>query len=307
MPEVLEVADSIFRIHARVPTMDLVCTFYLIDDGGGMVVDPGPGSSVPMILDAMKQVGMDGLRYIVPTHIHVDHGGACGSLSRLFPDARVVVHPVAKGDVLSPSRLIESTRKSYGDRFEESLGPILDVPESQLDVPADSGILGSSRRLKVVYSPGHSPHHLSFLDLKTGGLFCGEALGLRTKSARLSPLPNAAPPGFDMELYLETIENLHRLKPRILFFAHDGVARDPDEIEVIFREVAQNTGKLGDIILCEVEKGRSFEEILDTLKCTAQRDFSINPGEVNLTTILAGFTVYFRRKNGQARMNGAPG
>ncbi len=297
MPNVLEVAENIYRIQVKLPTLAFACTAYLINDGGGVVVDPGPSAAVPPLLDGMKQLGMKGLEYVIPTHVHVDHGGAAGSLARIFPGASVVAHPSARDHLLDPSRLIESTKRTYGEQFENEIGAILRVPESQMILPGDGEILHpEGRPLKVLYSPGHAPHHIAILDLKTNGLFCGEALGMRAKSAKLKPMPNTAPPAFDTDVYIDTINKLRSLGPKALFYAHDGVSRDREEIEVLFSEIAQNTSRMNNIVLNQLQKGGSQIDIAAALADFMTRDLGVDPAEVDLKTTAIGFMIYFKRK-----------
>jgi glyoxylase-like metal-dependent hydrolase (beta-lactamase superfamily II) len=56
---------------------------------GDVLIDPGPGSCLETLLEAL-----DGRepKALLLTHIHLDHAGASGSLARRFPDLQVFVH-----------------------------------------------------------------------------------------------------------------------------------------------------------------------------------------------------------------------
>jgi glyoxylase-like metal-dependent hydrolase (beta-lactamase superfamily II) len=109
---------------------------------------------------------------------------------------------------VDPTRLIESTKMAFGDDFEDFYGSILPVPEPQVETPGDGATISiDGRELQVIYAPGHAPHHIAIFDRKTKGLFSGEALGLPQPGAESSPFPVAAPPSFDIEVYLETMKN----------------------------------------------------------------------------------------------------
>lgn len=158
-----EVAERTYHLEVPIPKFDTIFTVYFIDETEGVLIEPGPSVTIPSIQEAMKQLGMKPLAYIIPTHIHLDHAGAIGSLAQLFPHAKVVLHPLGAKHAVNPSRLIESTKMAFGDDFEDVYGPI---------IPIDG------RELHIIYAPGHATHHIAIFDQKTRGLFCGEALGL---------------------------------------------------------------------------------------------------------------------------------
>ena len=228
MPDVKEVADRVYRLEMPIARMPGPAVVYLIDEPPGAVIDPGPAAAVPFIEQAMAKLGMTSLSYIIPTHIHVDHGGGAGTLAGLFPKVKVVVHPRGAKHLASPERLIESTKLVYGQDFEKALGPITPVPEAQLKVAEDGETVSlGNRELQIIHATGHSPHHMVILDHSLNALFCGEALGHPGNQ-----LPTLAPYSFEQEAYLATIEKLQKLKVEMLFYSHGD--------EDIMRQVADD-------------------------------------------------------------------
>jgi len=294
MMNIEEVAEKTYRLEVMIPKVDSIFTVYFIHEARGVVIEPGPTSAIPSIQEAMKQLGMKELAYIIPTHIHIDHAGAIGSLARLFPHAEVVLHPQGVKHAVNPSRLIESTKMAFGDDFEVRYGPILPVPESQVKIPEDGETVSiDGRQLQFIYAPGHAPHHMTIFDLKTRGLFCGEALGVPMPGAESSPLPAVAPPSFDMELYLNTMEMLRELGPRILFYSHDGVGRKPEEL---ISRTAENTKIFSDIILKALKEGETTEAIEHRLRAYISSHLGINVGEMDARMFVGGFVFYFKKK-----------
>jgi glyoxylase-like metal-dependent hydrolase (beta-lactamase superfamily II) len=258
---------------------------YLIRDKKGVLLEPGPTSALPAIQQAMRQLGMKDLAYIIPTHVHMDHAGAIGSLSQLFPRAKILVHPRGAKHVIDPSRLIESTRMAFGDGFEKLYGSILPVPETQVETPGDGEKISvNARELQIVYSPGHAPHHLAVFDHKTKGLFSGEALGFPLPGANISPLPAAAPPSFDMVEYLESMEKLRKLHPRLIFYSHNGVGKNPEQL---IPQATENTKIVGNIILKSLREGHGTEAVRSKLQEAI--------GVVDEMALM-GFILYFQKK-----------
>lgn len=294
MVETREVADNIYRLESRLPIMGTMLAVYFIRGTQGALIDTGPSAFVPLVTDAMKQLGMKELAYIMPTHIHVDHAGGMGKLAQLFPKAKVVVHPTALKHVIDPSRLIESTKSVFGPGFEAGFGPVLPVPESQIKVPQDGEVIKvGSRELQIIYAPGHAPHHIVIFDRTLEGLFCGEALGLQGEGNEHLAVPAVAPPSFDQETYLQTMEKLRRLQPRILFFAHGSVSHEPEKL---ISSVENNTRLLGDLILRALKAGDDIAEIKRKVKENARSSFGIELTESDLDLTVGGYTVFYQRK-----------
>ena len=295
MVNVKEVADGIYKFDARLSIMTSPFTVYLIKESQGVLVEPGPAALVPQIREAMKHLGMKDLAYIMPTHIHVDHAGGAGSLSQLFPEARVLVHPAGVKHVVDPSRLIESTKTVFGADFESGFGPILPVPESRIKVPRDGEIIkAGSRELQIIYAPGHAPHHMVILDRSVNGLFCGEALGLPGEGGKHPPLPAVAPPSFDQEIYIETMEKLRKLGVRALFYSHGGaVGYDADRL---ITQAEEFTRILGEMILKTLKEGGTNEEVNRRVKEKVNSRFGVSMTDMDLALTVGGYEVYYRKK-----------
>ncbi len=295
MVELKEVADRIYHFEASLPVMTSLFTVYLIKEEQGVVIEPGPAALVPRIQEAMKQLGMTELGYIIPTHIHVDHAGGSGKLAQLFPKAKVLVHPAGLKHAVDPSRLIESTKTVFGEDFEAGFGPILPVPESQIKVPQDGEIIKvDGRELQIIYAPGHAPHHIVIFDRSVNGIFCGEALGLPGEGGKHPPLPAVAPPSFEQEIYIGTMEKLRKLGAKMLFYSHGGVVgHDADRL---VKQTEENTRILGEIILNALKEGGTNEQINRRVSERANSRFGTDMTEMDLALIVGGYDVYYRKK-----------
>jgi glyoxylase-like metal-dependent hydrolase (beta-lactamase superfamily II) len=293
MAELEQVTDEIYRLGEEVSGANAVFAVYFIKDGGGAIVEPGPAVLVPQIQGAVAELGLSEPNYIIPTHLHLDHAGGVGRLAQLFPDTKIVVNKQGVRHIVEPSRLIKSTRMAFGDDFESVYGAILPVPESQLKVVADGERLAvGSRELVMLYTPGHAPHHISIFDTKTKGLFCGEALGL-IYGPGYPPLPAVAPPSFDMELYLNDMERLKALKPKLLFYSHGSVAGEPERL---IATVMENTRLVGDFILRHLKAGQSDEVITSHVGDYLRDQFGASLDEYELLSNVKGYIHYFRKK-----------
>ncbi len=294
MVDIKEVAHKVYRLETSVPGMNTVFVVYLIPGSEGVLIEPGPAAAIPSIQEGMKQLGMEDLAYIIPTHIHMDHAGGIGTLAELFPEAKVLVHPRGVKHAVDPSRLVNSTKMVFGDDFELRFGPIAPVQESQILVPEDGEIISiNGRELQIIYAPGHAPHHMVIFDHSLKGLFCGEALGFPSQGAEIFLLPAVAPPSFDQDLYLETIERLRQLEIQMLFYSHGGVELEPDRL---ISMITENTRTFGDMVLAGLKEGQALEAISRRVVGYFISQYGLKVNETDVEVIVSGYAIYFNSK-----------
>jgi len=189
---------------------------------GDLLIDPGPSSCLPALLDAL---GGQAPRALVLTHIHLDHAGASGSLVARFPELEVWVHERGAPHLVDPSRLLASAGRLYGADMERLWGEILPVPAERLRV-----LSGGERRdgLRVAYTPGHASHHLSYLHEDSGTVFGGDVTGVRiaAEGPVLAPTP---PPDIDLALWRESLRTIASWHPTALVPTHFGIYHDVAE------------------------------------------------------------------------------
>jgi glyoxylase-like metal-dependent hydrolase (beta-lactamase superfamily II) len=285
-----EVAEKVFRLGVYLAAMKTELPVYLIREPEGVLIETGPTAVAPEVRKGLEQLGVKDLAYIIPTHVHVDHAGGAGMLARLFPDAKVIVHPAGLKHLVDPTRLIESTKMVWGEDFEARFGPVIPVPESRLLAAEDRGsVTINGRELQFIFTPGHAPHHMSIYDRRVNGIFCGEAVGLPGGGDEPLPIPAVAPPSYDQKLYLASMEKLRELRARILFFSHGGVGLDPDSLISIAEE---NTRALGEIVLKALQEGRPEREIVHLMDEYIGRRFSMQVDETDLMMAVGGYTIY---------------
>lgn len=181
------------------------------------LVDVGPAVTLPLLLQALASLHVTHLDYIFLTHIHMDHAGGVGYLSEKFPETPIVCNGNGLNHLADPSRLWTGSLKTLGDTAR-AYGPMKAVP-ARLLVAADrfdfNGII-------PVLTPGHSPHHVSYLT--PDYLFAGEAGGvcLQLPDGR-SWLRPATPPQHFLATALSSIDRLIALSPDRICYAHFGV------------------------------------------------------------------------------------
>lgn len=180
------------------------------------VVDPGPLSTIPLLLDELRKTGIEQLDYILLTHIHIDHTGGTGALLREFPAAQAVCHPQGIRHLIAPEKLWQGSQQVLG-KLAAVYGEITPVPKERILFTEQLEKGG----IKVFQTPGHAQHHCCYLfdDL----LFGGEVAGVHCALKRGIYMRPATPPRFILEVAEESLQRMIDLQPRHLVIAHHGL------------------------------------------------------------------------------------
>lgn len=160
------------------------------------------------------------------THIHLDHAGGAGALAAQLPNARVAVHPRGAQHLIDPARLIDATRKVYGDAIYDRLyGDIRPVPAERLVVTGDGARHDlAGRPFEFLHTPGHALHHQAIVDAEASAVFAGDTFGVSYREfdvdGREFILPATTPTQFDPEQLHGSIDRVLARAPRAVFLTH---------------------------------------------------------------------------------------
>lgn len=213
-------------IDTRLGGWEGVMAAHLVAGPAPALIDPGARTCAPVVRAALAALGLGprDLRWIVLTHVHLDHCGATGILARAFPEATVVVHRRGARHLVDPLRLVAGTAAVHGARWS-LYGGLDRTPVDRIAAVGDGHRVDlGDGALLMVETPGHARHHMSVLDERTGTLFAGDAAGVRLAGAGLYPaLP---PPDIDPAAGDASLERLERLAPARMHLAHCGPVED---------------------------------------------------------------------------------
>lgn len=284
-----EVAEGIYEIEPAAGSA-VSCSCYLVSAAVPAIVETGPACQVPGILEAVAGLGRTP-SYVILSHAHVDHAGGVGRLLSALPGVTLVAHEEAVRPLVDPRRLVEGINQVFGADFEEVYGPVLPVPTERIRPVGDGDVVSlGDRELRVIHTPGHVAHHISLFDPLTQSLFLGDALGARN-IAGAEIIPNAAPPGYDVALAVESAEKLAQLQPRLPFFAHYGTAYDAERLIELFPVVTRGCA---DAVLRAARAGEPAAQIEERLLGYLHIAGSGRPWIDAL--LVPGFLHYFRQK-----------
>jgi glyoxylase-like metal-dependent hydrolase (beta-lactamase superfamily II) len=202
---------------------------YLINAEKLTLVETGPGPAGERILCALEENGFHpaDLRYVIVTHIHLDHAGAAGYLLSKCPNARLVVHPSGARHMAEPSRLIAGAKAAF-DNFDSLFQPVIPVPEERILTVQDNSTLDlGDRQLTFLHGRGHANHHLTILDNLSAGLFSGDLLGIYSPEFAEYEIEysllSSAPNQFDPQSFIQSLEKIRSIQPTTIYFSHYGI------------------------------------------------------------------------------------
>ena len=215
-----------------------IATALLRDNSTAAIIDPGPASTIATLRQELFTRGLRiaDLNFILLTHIHLDHAGATGALVRENPRIQVYVHQLGAPHMIDPSKLLRSASRLYGTEMPRLYGDFAPVPPENLRILEGGETLTvGSRRLSVLYTPGHATHHVTYFDSSDGTAFVGDTAGISI-SGHPYVLPATPPPDINFEIWETSLDAIANLHPNRLFLTHFSFAEKPEPHLASYRD-----------------------------------------------------------------------
>jgi glyoxylase-like metal-dependent hydrolase (beta-lactamase superfamily II) len=238
-----EVARGVVELFLPLPSKPTIINVYLIDcgDGSWALVDTGVAlpASRAAFHGALQDLGIDtaAVTHLLATHHHPDHFGA----SRAYQaevGGTVHIHPA------EVERIEYTLAAGPEDMVAHSRRHGIPIPAEPADAPRPMQVWAGTfqpatdiqhllrdgevltigrRRLRVVWTPGHTPGHCCFLDLDDRVLFVGDHL-----LPRITPHVGvyATGPQNPLADFLASQEKVAGLDVRLVCPAHGAVFTD---------------------------------------------------------------------------------
>jgi glyoxylase-like metal-dependent hydrolase (beta-lactamase superfamily II) len=210
----------------------------VIESGRAAFVDTGVNDSVPLLVDALHQQGLDvgDVDYVILTHVHLDHAGGAGRLMRELPNAQCVVHRYGAPHMIDPARLIAGTEAVYGvEETRRIYGTIVPIDESRVHVPEDGEWLSlNGRELQLLNTEGHARHHHVIWDPSSKGVFTGDSFGVSYRELDTDQgeivFPTSTPVQFDPVEAHRSVDRIMGCEPEQLYLTHYSRVRNLDRL-----------------------------------------------------------------------------
>lgn len=233
-----DVGHQITRIDTAMMRDELAACYLIRGGDEYAIIDTGTNNTVPIILALLEQRGIDAsqVRYVIPTHVHLDHAGGAGGLMQALPDATLLIHPRGARHMIDPSKLKAGTLAVYGEKaFADVYGDIIPVPENRVRIMDDGAdVMLGDRRLAFLDTPGHARHHFCIYDAASKGIFTGDTFGLCypplvTENGPFI-FPTTTPVQFDPAPLKASINRLLALEPQRMYLTHYGMVENPQPL-----------------------------------------------------------------------------
>lgn len=293
------ILDTNWLGHAR-----SIGALLLESEGHRAIIDPGPASTLGTLREllAARGISFAELHAILLTHIHLDHAGATGALVRENPSLEVHVHKTGMRHMADPSKLLASAERLWPGHLQVLFGETLPVPFGNLRMlKGDETLSFGKRDLKVLYTPGHASHHVSYFDASDGTAYVGDTTGFHI-AGEPYVAPLAPPPDIDLEIWNGSLDAILARRPQRLFLTHYGYSNDPAAHIAEYRDNLQRWAERAERILkstkdenAAMEKfvAESAAEIRERVKGPEAEHYLFNVG-LNLTWL--GLARYHRKR-----------
>ncbi|MEM7699772.1 MAG: MBL fold metallo-hydrolase [Verrucomicrobiota bacterium] len=212
----------------------LIAAFLIQGDASAVLIETGPETCRERLLSAIREVGVspDSIDGVFVTHVHLDHAGGAGWWAR--QRVPIFAHPKAVRHLVDPSRLVDSARLVYGDRFETLWGGMLPSDETSVRAIANGEVVDvGGVQVQAIESLGHAFHHHAFA--VGDSVFAGDAAGARLFASGYTSV-TSAPPQFHLEYTLASIDRIEQADFSRLFLTHFGEVDSPRDHLLAYRE-----------------------------------------------------------------------
>jgi len=200
--------------------LKFVNSWLVREDDGLTLIDANIPGTAGRIVDTARRLGAPIVRIAI-THAHPDHVGSLDKLAERLPGVEVLVSE-------------RDARMLAGDTSLDAHEPKGRKLQAQKVATRPTAYLVPGERvgsLEVVASPGHTPGHVAFLDVRDRTLYCGDAYStyLRVATTAEPRLPTPIPSLFTWHpaTELASARALRALDPARLAPGHGRLVEAP--------------------------------------------------------------------------------
>ncbi len=267
-----KVSDRVYVLDTYALGQPGTVSAYIVKGPKPALVDCGYASSYESVLMGLAEVGVmpTDVRYLVPTHVHLDHAGAAGRLLREMPNAEVVAHERSVPHLVDPTRLIESSTKVFGTAIMGLYGLPEPIPADRITAVGEetSLELGDGMSATMMHAPGHAPHQISILLDKPRAMLTADAVGIVYPGMK-ALIPTTPPPSFNPNELVATVGKIRQASPSELLLPHFGSRKDADWV---FDRTAELVEQWVERVKELWKKGASLETVTEAMQGEVERD-----------------------------------
>lgn len=233
--------NDLVTIDSEYVQRDFAACYLRVQDGEAAFIETNTAHAAPLLLAALEQAGLrpEAVRYVIVTHVHLDHAGGASALMKACPRATLLAHPRAARHLVDPSKLVASATAVYGaERFASLYGTIDPIdPERVRSLEDGEAVDLGSAQLHFLHTRGHANHHFVVHDPARDTVFTGDTFGLaypRLQRSGRFVFPSTSPTDFDAAAARESVERVLGLGTSTACLTHfgaiDGLAEAADQL-----------------------------------------------------------------------------
>ena len=233
-PSLLDLGHNITRIDTTLERPGMAACYLIRSGNTAAFIDTGTNYSVPNMLAALAEHDLEPeqVRYIIPTHVHLDHAGGAGEMMRQCRNAELIIHPRGAPHMIDPTKLIAGATAVYGERVVlDTYGVIQPIDEDRVQTPNDGDSVDlNGRPLLFLHTEGHARHHFCIYDEQSNGFFTGDTFGISYREFDTDCgafiMPTTTPVQFDPEAWQLSLQRLLSFGPQRMYLTHYGMVED---------------------------------------------------------------------------------
>jgi glyoxylase-like metal-dependent hydrolase (beta-lactamase superfamily II) len=222
-------SDSLHTIDCEYVQRDLACAYLRVSGDECAFIETNTAHAVPRLLAALAAQGRSpaDVRYVIVTHVHLDHAGGAHALMARCPNATLLAHPRAARHLIDPAKLVAGATAVYGAaHFAELYGTIRGVDAARVRALDDGAeVPFGAGALRFIHTRGHANHHFVVHDPALDTVFTGDAFGLvypQLQRAGLIAFPSTSPTDFDGPAAHAAVDRILALGTRSACLTHFG-------------------------------------------------------------------------------------
>lgn len=268
----LDLEHGITLVDAEYGQAGVAAIYLMIEGDDVTIIETGTNHSVPYIQQVLesKKLSFDNVRYVMPTHVHLDHAGGAGELMHQCKNAQLVIHPFGARHMIDPSKLEAGTIAVYGkEKFRKLYGKIRPIEASRvIEAHGFTKLNLNGRKLQFLDTPGHARHHYCIYDKRSNGIFTGDTFGVSYPQLTTQQGPmifaTTTPVQFDPGSLLQSIECLASRKPDNMYLTHFGPIVPTENVVKQLKRSVQKFANIG--LDLQINHGNRIENIQEKIK-----------------------------------------